>query len=357
MAREWPPVDLIADLSLNPNAHIESVLDENVLAELPKGTEVLSIDSSGASAWVQTVRIETRQKDGTIKPYFKKAQSGDVGKRMMLGTYESEKAFFEYAPDHIPKPLAWGSYESDPETYFYLAEFREMVDELPNAQAFVSIIANIHRDSRGKAPDGRFGFHVPTHLANIPNDNSWKDSWEAWYTVALQRMFDLEALSHSKNEEFEELKKEFFDKVVPRLLRPLESGGRKVEPCLIHSDLWPGNFMPDADTDKIIIFDSCAYWGHNESDLGSWRAPRYRMGRPFLRQYQKQMGMSVPQEDWDDRNALYALRYDLLVSALFPNSEKFRNLVLDEMRRLCQKYPNGFADFHEIEDKGVKVSN
>ena len=32
MAMEWPPVDLIADLSLNPNANIEKVLDENVLA-------------------------------------------------------------------------------------------------------------------------------------------------------------------------------------------------------------------------------------------------------------------------------------------------------------------------------------
>ena len=30
-AKEWPPVDLIADLSLHPNAHIEKELDENVL--------------------------------------------------------------------------------------------------------------------------------------------------------------------------------------------------------------------------------------------------------------------------------------------------------------------------------------
>lgn len=73
------------------------------------------------------------------------------------------------------------------------------------------------------------------------------------------------------------------------------------------------------------------------------------MGRPFLKQYQKQMGMSLPEEDWDDRNALYALRYDILVSALFPNSEKFRNLAIDEMKRLSEKYPNGFDDFKEAE--------
>ena len=65
--------------------------------------------------------------------------------------------------------------------------------------------------------------------------------------------------------------------------------------------------MPDADTGEIMIFDSRAYWGHNESDLGSWRAPWYRLGRPFLKAYQKFMGISEPHGDWEDRNALYAL--------------------------------------------------
>jgi hypothetical protein len=32
MAKEWPPVDLIAGLSLNPNENIEKVLDENIVA-------------------------------------------------------------------------------------------------------------------------------------------------------------------------------------------------------------------------------------------------------------------------------------------------------------------------------------
>ena len=75
-------------------------------------------------------------------------------------------------------------------------------------------------------------------------------------------MLELEELSQGKHdEEFEELKEKLRINIIPRLLRPLESGGRKVTPCLIHSDLWPGNCMPDADTDEIMIFDSCAYWG------------------------------------------------------------------------------------------------
>lgn len=65
--------------------------------------------------------------------------------------------------------------------------------------------------------------------------------------------------------------------------------------------------MLDFETNQVILFDSCAFWGHNEADLGTWRSSRYTMGRPFFREYQKAMQISEPQEDWDDRNALYSM--------------------------------------------------
>ena len=163
-------------------------------------------------------------------------------------------------------------------------------------------------------------------------------------------MLQVEELAHGKEEELDVLTKGIFEKVIPRLLRPLETGGRSIKPCLIHSDLWPGNSMSDNYTDKIIIFDSCAFWGHYEAELGSWRAPRYKMGPIFLKEYQEVMGISEPQEDWDDRNALYALRYDLLVSALSPKTEygyKFRKMAKSEMTRLVEKYPEGFEGFEQ----------
>lgn len=187
----------------------------------------------------------------------------------------------------------------------YLCDFHDMVDEVPEIDRFVSIVARVHRNSMGK--ENRYGFDVPTHLANIPNDNSWQSSWETFFANLMIRMFQVEEKAHDRDEELEKLKKVMLSKVIPRLLRPLETGGRSVKPCLIHSDLWPGNCMPDADTDEIMLFDSCAYWGHNESDLGSWRATRYRLGKPYLREYQRVMGISEPRADWDDRNALYAV--------------------------------------------------
>ena len=192
--------------------------------------------------------------------------------------------------------------------YFYLAEFHDMVEELPDVDQFVRIIAEYHEKSMGKSPNGKFGFHVPTHLGNIPNDNGWEDTWEAFFTKAMRKMAELEEASQGKgDEEFEDLKAQLFSKIIPRLLRPLETGGRSVTATLIHSDLWPGNCMPDADTDKIIIFDSCAFWGHTEADLGSWKAARYRMGTPFIEAYRKLVISDFPVSEWEDRNALYAL--------------------------------------------------
>lgn len=41
-------------------------LDDNVLAELPTGSSVLSVTPSGASAWVHTVRIDCRLENGKV---------------------------------------------------------------------------------------------------------------------------------------------------------------------------------------------------------------------------------------------------------------------------------------------------
>ena len=232
-------------------------------------------------------------------------QSGNLGKRIFQGTYESESLFHQYLSEHVPKPIAWGNYESDAQMWFYLCDFHDMVDKVPTINQLVPTVAKVHNDSMGKKD--RYGFHVPTHLANIPNDNTWQDSWEAFFQQLMIRMFEVEGSAQAYDKAYEDIKQDILAKVIPRLLRPLETGGRSIKPCLIHSDLWPGNCMPDGDTDKIMIFDSCAYWGHNESDLGSWRAARYRLGKSYIKEYQRLMGRSEPQADWDDRNALYAM--------------------------------------------------
>ena len=182
----------------------------------------------------------------------------------MYGTFESEKLVHEFAPKNVPEPIAWGTYKSMPDTHFYICVFHEMLEDLPDIHGLGVFVAGLHMRSMGKSRDGKYGFHVATHLANIPNDNSWCDSWEEWFANAMRRMLQVEDASHGPDAELKGLTDALFAKVIPRLLRPLETGGREIKPCLIHSDLWPGNIKADAETDELMVFDSCAYWGHNE---------------------------------------------------------------------------------------------
>ena len=109
--------------------------------------------------------------------------------------------------------------KSNEDVWFYLAEYHDMVDELPDPRQFVSIIVKIHQESMDKSPSGKFGFDVPTHLANIPIDNDWEETWETFFTKAMKRMLELEELSHGKDDkEFEDLKEKLLTKVIPRLL-------------------------------------------------------------------------------------------------------------------------------------------
>jgi len=41
-------------------------------------------------------------------------------------------------------------------------------------------------------------------------------------------------------------------------------------------------------------------------DLGVWRATWNKIGKPYITQYHKFFPVSLPEEDHDDRNALYA---------------------------------------------------
>lgn len=50
---------------------------------------------------------------------------------MCEGEFESLKAIHAVSPSFVPQPYAWGRYQQeDPETYFLLAEFRDVGEQV-----------------------------------------------------------------------------------------------------------------------------------------------------------------------------------------------------------------------------------
>ena len=222
----------------------------------------------------------------------------------MLAEFESMTAIYKITPSFVPKPLSWGSYVSVPETHFFLCEFRDMEEMMPDKNDVAMKLADLH--ANGTSSDGRYGFHVTTFNGNLPQDNTWADTWEEFFINGYKHILRLEKESQGPSEEFDAVTTQMIDRVIPRLLRPLESGPEKIRPALQHGDFWCGNVATDRNATTAVVFDSCACYGHREYDLGNWRLRRNKIPPAWIKAYLSNAPASYPEAEFDDRNALYS---------------------------------------------------
>lgn len=89
----------------------------------------------------------------------------------------------------------------------------------------------------------------------------------------MKHTMEKERLIHVPNDELDRLNPMILEHVIPRLLRPMESDGRKLRSVLVHGDLWPGNVAIGDGTNEPVLYDPCACYAHDECecipDLGN----------------------------------------------------------------------------------------
>lgn len=232
----------------------------------------------------------------------------EYAKKVFTGEVASMTALYNALPEMVPKPIGMGKYAKDEEstgTYFFVCEFKEMFDEMPDKEQLCEKLALLHQ--RGVSPDGKFGFPVATYGSRIPRIHIPSDTWEALFTDVMETMFDTEERTQGPDEDVQMLRKGITEKVIPRLIRPMETNGRKLVPRLVHSDLWHGNIGIDVKTNSPVIFDALALYAHNEYELAPWRPIRHNIGRPYMEEYLKHFPKTEPAGDFDDRNLLYCM--------------------------------------------------
>ncbi|KAJ5110528.1 hypothetical protein N7532_001063 [Penicillium argentinense] len=297
-------------------------VDPAVLKELPEGCTIISTENHGVSFWAKTGRIDVSLHDGTPQSFFIKVVSHELGMNMTLGEFYSISAMHDTIPEFVPKPIACGTYSTIPDTYFFLCEFHDMIDDMPDPDRFGTLLSKLHQKS--VSPTGKFGFHITTYAGNLPQFVEWENSWETFFAKTMKQALDLEIQRKGPSEELDVLSHALFERVIPRLLRPLESEGRVVKPSLIHGDLWYANAGIDVDSDQPLVFDACCFFAHNEYEFGQWRPACNRFGDEYIAAYSKFAQISPPEEDFEGRLDLYRLRFDTHVSALFVDNETLR---------------------------------
>lgn len=184
---------------------------------------------------------------------------------MVSGEFISMTTLHDTLPSFTPLPIAWGTYDADTNVHFFLCGFVHMTDDLPDVDDLAASLAELHK--KGISPNGKYGFAVPTLQGTIPQFTDWTDLWEEFFARSLKRVMDNELRSQGPNDEVESLYTDILSKVVPRLLRPLETGGRSIQPRLVHGDIWDGNVSTDINTGTSVIFDATCIYAHNESAL------------------------------------------------------------------------------------------
>ncbi|KAG8896817.1 hypothetical protein FRB99_008624 [Tulasnella sp. 403] len=250
------------------------------------------------------------------------------------GEAESLEAIKKAAPGLCPRLIAFGD---DPQgtrkNPYMISEYKDFTSLTSAAAAKLArrMALELHEPKNSEAEaKGRFGFGYPTYCGATRLENGWFDTWDQAFGALIKGLLDnLRGQDSYRYSEICQLGDQVVSRVIPHLLNPSRL---KVEPVIIHGDLWSGNVgtLPNGEP---IIFDPASYYGHNEADLA---IARIFGGFPatFFTEYHKNRPKTPPVEEYDERVALYELFHYLNHTVLFGGS--YASPSISRMQRLLK---------------------
>lgn len=168
----------------------------------------------------------------------------------------------------VARPVAFA--ESPP---FLLLDWIETGSKSRNTMAaFGRDFALMHRRSARRAvadrvPSSplRFGFAHDNYIGASPQPNRFTDDWALFFRdQRLGHQLELLRQSGQLDDESERAFERLLARVDSLLAEPDEP------PCVLHGDLWSGNYLVDEGSEAVLI-DPAAYYGRREADLAMTR--------------------------------------------------------------------------------------
>jgi protein-ribulosamine 3-kinase len=122
-------------------------------------------------------------------------------------------------------------------------------------------LARLHQGATAE----RYGFPHDNYLGATPQPNGWEASWVEFFR--RHRLGHQLRLARRRDPADAELAR-LGDRVLERLDRWLDVPGEP--PCLLHGDLWSGNYLVD-DQGAPVLVDPACYHGQREAELAMTR--------------------------------------------------------------------------------------
>ncbi|MBK3518952.1 fructosamine kinase family protein [Carboxylicivirga marina] len=174
-------------------------------------------------------------------------------------------------------------------------------------QSFGEAFANLHRHTNTS-----FGFYEDNFIGSTPQINTLSDNWIDFYFA--HRLLYQYKLAENNGYTDKEFQKAFalIEKGIHKILN-----GSEELPCLLHGDLWGGNYLANKRGDAVLI-DPAVYYGHREADLAMTKL----FGGFHTDFYNSYINSYPLQEGYEDRENIYLLYHVLNHLNLFGSSYK-----------------------------------
>ncbi len=195
---------------------------------------------------------ETYHIQGNEQHYFVK-----LNKASKLPMFEAEAAGLkEIQNSHtlrVPEPKCWGSNDFNAWLVLEYLELRHTPHQ--HAEALGIGLANMHRTF-----SDQFGWFRNNTIGSTLQKNDRSSDWiHFWRQNRLGYQLQLAQINGYKGK---------LQAQGERLMADLDVffTGTRINACLLHGDLWSGNYAFDS-TGRPVLFDPAVYYGDREADL------------------------------------------------------------------------------------------
>ena len=162
-------------------------------------------------------------------------------------------------------------------------------------QDFGINLARLHRHK-----NDLFGLDYNNYMGSLPQNNCYHAAWVDFF---IEERLDKQVRQAVQNGLLDEKGIKLFERLYPALYEILP----EEPPCLVHGDLWSGNFIV-SEKGRACLIDPAAYYGNREVDI-AMSTLFGGFDKDFYQAYHEEYPL-IP--GWEERLEIYNL-YPLLI--------------------------------------------